>query len=190
VTTTAGNEGDTGSESARRNALAANWYTIARAVWNMHDALLTEQRRTNQLLEALVVASGGTVPRPVPPGGLVAVDAAERIQQLLDDRGFGGPGAANALGSILLRDADGVARLGAEGDEGVIAVAEGSAALWWADGRDAEALDLRTVATARRSDRLVTLELPTGRSISVLAGSVDFAQGWMTRLKRLGVSHR
>lgn len=41
----------TGSRFAKRNSVAANDFTIARSTWNMHDALLTEQRRTNQLLE-------------------------------------------------------------------------------------------------------------------------------------------
>jgi|GEM_PF-3793050 hypothetical protein len=41
----------TGSKFAKRNAVAANDFTIARSIWNMHDALLNEQRRTNQLLE-------------------------------------------------------------------------------------------------------------------------------------------
>jgi hypothetical protein len=53
---------ETGARFADRNELAANWHTIARATWNMHDALLLEQRRTNQLLEALIKAQGGDVP--------------------------------------------------------------------------------------------------------------------------------
>jgi hypothetical protein len=35
---------------ATRNQVAANDFTIARSTWNMHDALLAEQARTNQLL--------------------------------------------------------------------------------------------------------------------------------------------
>ena len=53
---------ETGARSADRNDVAANWFTISRSVWNMHDALLLEQRRTNQLLEALIEAGGGVVP--------------------------------------------------------------------------------------------------------------------------------
>jgi hypothetical protein len=37
---------ETGARAADRNDLAANWFTISRSVWNMHDALLLEQRRT------------------------------------------------------------------------------------------------------------------------------------------------
>jgi hypothetical protein len=55
---------ETGARAADRNELAANWFTISRSVWKMHDALLLEQRRTNQLLEALLVASGGEIPDP------------------------------------------------------------------------------------------------------------------------------
>jgi hypothetical protein len=55
---------ETGARAADRNDLAANWFTISRGVWNMHDALLLEQRRTNQLLEALIESSGGVVPDP------------------------------------------------------------------------------------------------------------------------------
>jgi hypothetical protein len=62
-----GSDGDTGAHTADRNALVANWFTISRAVWNMHDALLNEQRRTNQLLETLIEAQGGTVPVPKAP---------------------------------------------------------------------------------------------------------------------------
>lgn len=35
---------------ARRNAFVANHFTTSRSIWNMHDALLAEQARTNQLL--------------------------------------------------------------------------------------------------------------------------------------------
>ena len=59
-----GTETNTGARTADRNAAVANWFSIARAVWNMHDALLIEQRRTNQLLEALIEAQGMTVPEP------------------------------------------------------------------------------------------------------------------------------
>lgn len=55
---------ETGARAADRNDLAANWFTISRSVWNMHDALLLEQRRTNQLLEALIETMGGEVPDP------------------------------------------------------------------------------------------------------------------------------
>jgi hypothetical protein len=61
-----GTETETDARTADRNALAANWFSIARSVWNMHDALLIEQRRTNQLLEALIEAQGGTVPEATP----------------------------------------------------------------------------------------------------------------------------
>ncbi len=57
-----GKETETGARSADRNAIAANSFSIARSICNMHDALLIEQRRTNQLLEALIEAQGGTVP--------------------------------------------------------------------------------------------------------------------------------
>jgi hypothetical protein len=59
-----GQKTETGARAADRNDLAANWFTIARSTWNMHDALLLEQRRTNQLLEALLVASGAEIPDP------------------------------------------------------------------------------------------------------------------------------
>ena len=51
----------TGSKFAKRNAIAANDFTIARSIWNMHDALLIEQRRTNQLLEWIggILQQGG-----------------------------------------------------------------------------------------------------------------------------------
>ncbi len=62
-----GIETDTGARTADRNVIAANWFSIARSVWNMHDALLIEQRRTNQLLEALIEAQGGVVPKPNEP---------------------------------------------------------------------------------------------------------------------------
>ncbi len=65
---------ETGARAADRNKIAANWFSIARSVWNMHDALLIEQRRTNQLLEALIEASGETVP-----------DAAELPTPTIDD---------------------------------------------------------------------------------------------------------
>ncbi len=42
---------ETGARFAKRNAVVANDFSIARSIWNMHDALLIEQRRTNQLLE-------------------------------------------------------------------------------------------------------------------------------------------
>jgi hypothetical protein len=34
----------------RRNTFVANHFTTSRSIWNMHDALLAEQARTNQLL--------------------------------------------------------------------------------------------------------------------------------------------
>lgn len=55
---------ETGARPADRNEVAANWFTLSRSVWNMHDALLLEQRRTNQLLEVLIVTAGGIVPDP------------------------------------------------------------------------------------------------------------------------------
>ncbi len=55
---------ETGARTADRNELVANWHSIARGVWNMHDALLIEQRRTNQLLEALIEQAGGEIPDP------------------------------------------------------------------------------------------------------------------------------
>jgi hypothetical protein len=57
---------DTGARTGDRNELAANWYTISRSVWNMHDALLQEQRRTNQLLEALLEHHGAQSPAAIP----------------------------------------------------------------------------------------------------------------------------
>jgi hypothetical protein len=84
---------DTGTHAASRNALVANQFTISRAVWNMHDALLTEQRRTNQLLETLIEMQGGSVPTPkVPPprrsiweeGGLRFDDLGQVIETPLE----------------------------------------------------------------------------------------------------------
>jgi hypothetical protein len=51
----------------------------------MHDALLAEQSRTNQLLETLVELQGGTVPAPKPqqrPGfdGLMFDDSGQVIK--------------------------------------------------------------------------------------------------------------
>ena len=69
-------ETDTGAETARRNVMAANFYSVARAVWNMHDALLVEQRRTNQLLAVLIELQGGTVPPPLP---VPAVSISEKV---------------------------------------------------------------------------------------------------------------
>ena len=54
----------TGSSSADRRMVGTVWESIALSVWNMHDAVLTEQRRTNQLLEALLTLGGGSVPEP------------------------------------------------------------------------------------------------------------------------------
>jgi hypothetical protein len=61
-----GEDLESGARTADRNDIAANWFTIARSVWNMHDALLIEQRRTNQLLEVLIQQGGGTIPDPLP----------------------------------------------------------------------------------------------------------------------------
>ncbi len=55
---------ETGARTADRNESVANWFSIARGVWNMHDALLIEQRRTNRLLEALIEQGGGEIPDP------------------------------------------------------------------------------------------------------------------------------
>ena len=63
-----GNETETGARTADRNDLAANWFSIGRSVWNLHGALLIEQRRTNQLLEVLIEQAGGNIPEaPVDP---------------------------------------------------------------------------------------------------------------------------
>jgi hypothetical protein len=58
----------TGARMADRNELGASFFSVARSIWNMHDALLVEQRRTNALLETLITLQGGTVPRhPITP---------------------------------------------------------------------------------------------------------------------------
>jgi hypothetical protein len=110
------------------------------------------------------------------------------IQELLDKRGLNAPGAAQVLGELLPDDVDGIAVLGPDGEQGVIAVHGARAALWWRDGRDAESLDLRCVARVKRMERLITLDVPGRGEITIHAGSDRFAKGWMTRLAKLGVA--
>jgi len=61
---------ETGARFSDRNLIAANLFSVARVTCNMHDALLIEQRRTNQLLETLIELGGGDVP-DVEPAVLV-----------------------------------------------------------------------------------------------------------------------
>jgi hypothetical protein len=110
-----------------------------------------------------------------------------RIQQLMDERGMNVPGAAVALGAVLRGGVDGVARIGHDGDQGVIAVSGSAAATWWSVRGAAESLDLRAVTAVRRDGRLITLQLREGEPITILAGSDKYARGWITRLQDLGV---
>jgi hypothetical protein len=113
---------------------------------------------------------------------------ARSIQRFLDARDIDAPGAADALAGRIRPGLDGVARVGAGGEEGVVVVAGSDAAVWWRDGRGVQSLDLRSFDKVLREGRLVTLRSPTGARFQVLASSDKYADGWVTHMTALGAT--
>ena len=114
-------------------------------------------------------------------------DQARSIQRLLDARGIDAPGAAVALTGHIDPQLDGVARVGANGADGVIAVAGDQAAVWWRDGRRVATVSLRDYNACERDGRRITLRGGTG-DLCILASTDDFAEGWITHMAGLGAS--
>jgi hypothetical protein len=112
---------------------------------------------------------------------------ARSIQRLLDARGIDAPGAALALTGHIDSQLDGVARVGANGADGVIAVAGDQAAVWWRDGRRVATVSLRDYNACERNGRRITLRGRTG-DLCVLASTDDFAEGWITHMAALGAT--
>ena len=112
----------------------------------------------------------------------------EAIQRLLDDRRISAPGAARALADHIGPELDGVARVGVEGRDGVIAVAGDRGALWWNDGRAAEALDLRVFDRVERRGRHIELHGAARPSLHVLASNDRYADAWVAHLVSLGAT--
>jgi len=110
------------------------------------------------------------------------------IQHILDTRGIDAPGAACALAGRISPDLDGVARVGANGDEGVVAVAADRAAVWWSDNGRVETFDLREFNSVERRGRCITLQSPSRAQLNILASSDDYAHGWIDHMTRLGAT--
>jgi DnaJ domain len=109
------------------------------------------------------------------------------IEELLDDRGIEAPEAAAALAGHIRPDLDGVARVGADGTDGVVAVSGDTAAVWWRDGRGVQRLNLREFETAAREGRRITLRSSSGSQLCVLASNDRYAESWMSYMAGLGV---
>lgn len=107
------------------------------------------------------------------------------VQRLLDERGIHAPGAAIALNGHVSATLDGVARIGAEGEDGVIAVAGRNGTIWWKDRNEVESVDLRAFRDVERDGRLLTLRAPDHAPIIVLASDDHYAKGWLQHLRRL-----
>ncbi len=110
------------------------------------------------------------------------------IQRFLDARGIDTPGAASALAGRVGPDLDGVARVGTNGDEGVIAVAGDRAALWWTQQDHVEMLDLREFNNVDRRGRQITLRSTSRPQLRILASNDEYADGWIAHMVRLGAT--
>lgn len=110
------------------------------------------------------------------------------IQHVLDNRGIDAPGAARALAGQIGPDLDGVARVGTNGDEGVVAVARDRAAVWWSGNGCVETLDLREFNQVERRGRCITLRSPARPQLRILASSDEYADGWIGHMARLGAT--
>jgi len=98
------------------------------------------------------------------------------------------PGAACELARRISADLDGVARVGSNGDEGVVAVAADRAAVWWSDDGRVETLDLREFHKVERRGRCITLRSPSRAPLNILASSDEFADGWIDHMTRIGAT--
>jgi hypothetical protein len=124
----------------------------------------------------------GAEQRPQPPRESETVT---RIRQLLDERGIAAPGAAEALDGHVSGTLDGVARIGLDGDEGIIAVAGRNGTIWWKARNQIESVDLKELEGVDREGRVVTLRRTGGEAIVVLASDDTYAKGWLQHLRRL-----
>jgi hypothetical protein len=109
-----------------------------------------------------------------------------RIQRLLDERGIVAPGAVKALGPYATDVLDGVARLGADGNAGVIAVRQDRALVWWADRDAVEQVSLRSISSVERSGTVIRLRADDREPISVLATNDRFADSWVKLMRKFG----
>jgi hypothetical protein len=116
---------------------------------------------------------------------------AARVQKVLDDRRIDAPGAAAALADVVPTSAtiDGAARLGADGSAGVIVVAERIAALWWANSRTVESVELQSFKSIGRDGLVLTLER-NGLPIVVRAANEKYADAWIKALSVAGAEVR
>jgi hypothetical protein len=110
------------------------------------------------------------------------------IQRFLNARGIDTPGAARALAGRIGPDLDGVARVGTNGDEGVIAVAGDRAAVWWTQEDEVERLNLREFNNVERYGRRITLRSTSRPQLRILASNDEYADGWMTHMVGLGAT--
>src|SRR5438067_885298 len=77
-----------------------------------------------------------------------------------------------------------VARLGPSGKDGIVAVKDADAALWWSDARPPSKVYLRAVDLVERNGCQVTLHVPEREPIVVLAWSDRYAKSWLSYMKR------
>jgi hypothetical protein len=135
-------------------------------------------------------ASCGTLNAKIDPGAQSKPadrDTMRLIQDVLDEHRIKVPGVAAAL-AAQVTDLDGVALVGPDGDDGVVAVSGRNAAVWWTDGGTVETLDLGCFESVARNGRCVVVHGRDDARLCILAASDRHAWRWVAHMQRLGLS--